>query len=35
MSFWKIYHKKIKKFGKFAIEIGIMAKLPWIYGTMP
>jgi hypothetical protein len=31
VSFWKIYNEK----KQISMEIGIMGKFPWIYGTMP
>jgi hypothetical protein len=41
VSFWKIYHEKkqilenLPFYGNISMEIGIMGKFPWIYGTMP
>jgi hypothetical protein len=40
-SFRKIYHEKflcvqnLPFYGNISMEIGIMVKFPWIYGTMP
>jgi hypothetical protein len=39
MSFWKIYHEKktilenFQFYGNISMEIGIVGKFPWIYGT--
>jgi hypothetical protein len=41
VNFWKIYHEKkqilenLPFYGNISMEIGIMGKFPWIYGTMP
>jgi hypothetical protein len=42
VSFWKIYHEKKEEilenlpfYRNISMEVGIIGKFPWIYGTMP